>query len=523
MSDIVRLGTHLDRQALFDVEATRRIEAEAAAGLPGFTLMSRAGEAVARLCLAVAPHARRVVVQAGPGNNGGDGLVAATHLHAWGKRVSVRLLGDDSKRPADAAQALALALQAGVEVEATSPSSSPSGEPAGDAPDLVVDALLGIGASRPPEGRIAEAIERIRVLGERGATVVAVDVPSGLDARTGLELGDACVVARHTIALLTAKPGLFTADGRDRAGTVWLAAIGAEPDPSLAAAWLVGSDALRALRQPRRFAQHKGSFGDVVIVGGAAGTVGAGLLAARAAHAAGAGKVFVDLLGNDEPGFDIVRPELMFDPGWSNGPADTLKRSTVVCGCGGGDAVRAALPRLLSLVPRLVLDADALNALAGDERLRAMCAERATRGQQTILTPHPLEAARLLGRSTRDVQADRLSAAAALAERYRATIVLKGSGTVIAAPCQTPNIVATGNASLATAGTGDVLAGWTGGRWSEGSAGPQAFGVATLAAVEHGAAAEPAAAGALRAGDLVEVLHRRSRRSTSAPSALDAS
>ena len=519
MSGLVKLGTHVERQALFDVDATRRIEAEAAAGLPGFTLMARAGAAVARLCLAVAPHARRAVVHAGPGNNGGDGLIAAMHLHAWGKRVSVRLLGDESKRPADAAKALAMALQAGVDIDATWPTS----EPAGDAPDLVVDALLGIGASRPPDGRIAEAIERIRTLGEGAATVVAIDVPSGLDARTGLELGDACVVARHTLSLLTAKPGLFTANGRDRAGTVWLAAIGAEPDPSLAAAWLIGSDALRALHQPRRFAQHKGSFGDVVIVGGAAGTVGAALLAARAAHAAGAGKVFVDLLGNDEPGFDSVRPELMFDPNWSSGPTEKLKRSTVVCGCGGGDAVREALPRLLSLVPRLVLDADALNALATDERLRTMCAERATRRQQTILTPHPLEAARLLGRSTREVQADRLSAAAELAERYRATIVLKGSGTVIAAPGQTPNIVATGNASLATAGTGDVLAGWTGGRWSEGSAGTQAFSVATLAAVEHGAAAEPAAAGALRASDLVEVLHRRSRRSASATEPLDAS
>ena len=507
MSGIVKLGTHVERRALFDVEATRRIETEAAAGLPGFTLMSRAGEAVARLCLAVAPHARRVVVHAGPGNNGGDGLVAATHLHAWGKRVSVRLLGEASKRPADAAQALAMALQAGVDVATTSPSA----EPAGDAPDLVVDALLGIGASRPPEGGVADAIERIRMHAEGGAIVLAVDVPSGLDARTGLELGDTCVVARHTLSLLTAKPGLFMASGRDRAGTVWLAAIGAEPDPSLAAAWLIGSDALRALHQPRRFAQHKGSFGDVAIVGGAAGTVGAALLAACAAHAAGAGKVFVDLLGNDEPGFDSVRPELMFDPDWSNGPAEKLKRSTAVCGCGGGDAVRAALPRLLSLVPRLVLDADALNALATDERLQAMCADRTTRGHQTILTPHPLEAARLLGCTTRDVQADRLGAAMKLAERYRATIVLKGSGTVIAAPGETPNIVATGNASLATAGTGDVLAGWTGGRWSEGSAGTRAFNVATLSAVEHGAAAEPAAAGALRAGDLVHLLHRRSR------------
>ena len=505
---IVRLGPGIDRQALCDAASTRRIEADAAAALPGFTLMARAGDAVARLCLAVAPHARRVVVFAGPGNNGGDGLVAATRLHAWGKAVSVRLVGDRSALPTDAANALALALQAGVDVAAP----PPAGRPAGDPPDLVVDALLGIGASRPPAGRMADAIECIRAFADGAATVLSIDVPSGLDARTGVELGNASVVAHHTLSLLTAKPGLFTASGRDCAGAVWLDTLGVEHDPRAANAWLVGSQALQALYRPRRFAQHKGSFGDVVTVGGAAGTVGAALLAASAAHAAGAGKVFVDLLDGASPGFDSARPELMFHPGWAtDSPAAKLERSTVVCGCGGGDAVRAALPRLLSLVPRLVLDADALNALAADERLQSMCAARATRALQTILTPHPLEAARLLGSSTRDVQADRLAAAATLAERYRSTIVLKGSGTVVAAPGETPAIVATGNAALATAGTGDVLAGWTGGRWAEGSAGSRAFEVATLAAVEHGAAAEPAGAGALRAGDLVEVLHRRSR------------
>jgi hydroxyethylthiazole kinase-like uncharacterized protein yjeF len=170
--------------------------------------------------------------------------------------------------------------------------------------------------------------------------------------------------------------------------------------------------------------------------------------------------------------------------------------------------VRAALPRLLSVAPRLVLDADALNAIAADTALQAMTSARAARSLQTILTPHPLEAARLLGRSADQIQADRLAAAVEMAERYAAVVVLKGSGSVIAAPGDRPRINATGNAALATAGTGDVLAGWIGGRWLPDA---QAFDVATRGVIEHGAAAEPERPGALRAGDLVEALYRQSR------------
>ena len=222
--------------------------------------------------------------------------------------------------------------------------------------------------------------------------------------------------------------------------------------------------------------------------------------------------MFVDLLADAPPAphaaFDPTRPELMVRPGWAAGDAEPVRTSTVVCGCGGGDAVRAPLPRLLSLAPRLVLDADALNAIATDPALQATLAGRAVRDRATVLTPHPLEAARLLGTTTATIQADRLGAARELAARYGATVVLKGSGSVVAAPDQTPRISAVGNASLASAGTGDVLAGWIGGRWR---AALSAFDVATLGVVEHGAAAEPATPGALRAGDLVERLYRRAR------------
>jgi hydroxyethylthiazole kinase-like uncharacterized protein yjeF len=205
----------------------------------------------------------------------------------------------------------------------------------------------------------------------------------------------------------------------------------------------------------------------------------------------------------------------MLRRGWSQSAVEVLAGSTVVCGCGGGDAVRTALPRLLSIVPRLLLDADAINALAGDGSLQALMEARRARGMETILTPHPLEAARLLDSTTAEVQADRLASARTIADRHGAVVVLKGSGTVIAAPGESPRINASGNASLASAGTGDVLAGWIGGLWASqrgtSDGGATAFDVATRGVIEHGAAAEPHHDGPMRAADLVEALYRRSR------------
>jgi len=485
--------------ALHGVAASREIEQQAQALLPAHALMRRAGAAVARLALAVAPHAGRVWIAAGPGNNGGDGLDAAIALRSAGREVRVTLVGDAAALPPDAADALQRARSAGVEIGA-------AGAPALRANDLAIDALLGIGANRAPHGRIAQAIAELNAL---PCPVLAVDLPSGLDAQTGQALGDACVTAAHTLALLTLKPGLFTGRGRDAAGEVWFDAIGVDSAATTPEAWLTGADAARAVHRPRLHAQHKGSFGDLAVVGGAPGMTGAALLAARAAHAAGAGRVYVDLLADDgsaTPALDAARPELMFRRGWSSGARDAIAGATVVCGCGGGDAVRAALPRVLSLAPRLVLDADALNATASDEALQAQLAARAARGHATVITPHPLEAARLLGCTAREVQADRLRAARALAERFGCCVLLKGSGSVVAAPGRVPNINPTGNAALATAGTGDVLAGWIGGLWAEDGRGESGFEIAAAAAHEHGAAADRNGPSPLRAADLVEAM-----------------
>ncbi|MEO7057591.1 MAG: NAD(P)H-hydrate dehydratase [Caldimonas sp.] len=527
MSRIVFIGSAIGRQALHGIASTRRLEATALAAVPSYTLMARAGDAVASLALAVTPHAREVIVFAGPGNNGGDGIEAAARLTELGKRATVVLVADPTRLPVDAARALARANAAGVRVVswAEHAASATAGHFDGAAgPDLVIDALLGFAAAAAPHGDIAAAVAGIDVLAAAGAQVLAIDVPTGLDAERGRRFGDSCVSADNTLSLLTLKPGLFTAEGRDRAGRVWLATLADAAtdadagDPSQAEerdvdAWLVGIADETCATIRRRQASHKGSFGDVAVVGGALGMTGAAWLAARAAQAAGAGRVFVDLLDCGAGSMatpDPRRPELMLRRDWWRGPVENLSAATVVCGCGGGDAVRAALPRLLASAPRLVLDADALNAVASDSSLQTLLAVRSGRGQATVLTPHPLEAARLLGCDASAVQADRFVTAETLATRFRAVVVLKGSGTLIAAPGERPRVCVTGNASLASAGTGDVLAGWIGGRWS--SSGSAAFDAATRAVIEHGAAADPMRDGAIRAADLVEVLYRRARR-----------
>ncbi|MEO7152227.1 MAG: NAD(P)H-hydrate epimerase, partial [Burkholderiaceae bacterium] len=390
--------------ALYGVARTRAIESRAAAALPAHALMARAGRATARLAQSLTPHAQRIWIAAGSGNNGGDGLAAAGHLARAGFDVQVSLLGDADRLPTDAAQALALARAAGVTVSDALPAEATLRRD-----DLAIDALLGIGGSRAPRAALAAAIARLN--GWPGV-VLAIDVPSGLEADTGRWLGDIAVRAHHTLALLTLKPGLFTAAGRDAAGEVWFDDLGVALD-EVPDAWLAASPAPPA----RGHALHKGSFGDVAVIGGAPGMAGAALLAARAAHAAGAGRVFVQELGATALEVDPWRPELMFRPGLLADTQQAQRLACVVCGCGGGSTVREVLPQVLSLPARLVLDADALNAIADDAALQAILRGRAARGRATVLTPHPLEAARLLGLTTAQVQADRLATAQALAQR----------------------------------------------------------------------------------------------------------
>lgn len=465
---------------LHDTQATRLLEEQAAAALPPHALMQRAGLATARLALALAPHARRVWIACGPGNNGGDGFEASVHLQAWGLNPVLSWRGDAACLPADAGASLQRARQAGVSFSEDRP-------PVLGPQDLAIDALLGIGARSAPRDHLAQWWQALQT---GPAPLLAIDLPSGLDADTGVwhrPDPDAKLppAARHTLSLLTLKPGLFTAQGRDACGRLWFHDLGVEPQLSGARAWLNHP-------QPapiRPHASHKGSFGDVAVIGGqsdpAAGTAmaGAALLAASAALHGGAGRVYVSLLGSGAATLDPSRPELMFRP-----PAALpLAELTAVCGCGGGQAVAALLPGLLRQSPRLVLDADALNALAADPALQQALRARRAAGQDTVLTPHPLEAARLLSCSSGQVQADRLGAARQLVEQLGCTVVLKGSGSIIAAPGHRPRINPTGNARLAAAGTGDVLAGLIGARLA---AGLPPLHAACDAVYRHGLAAE---------------------------------
>lgn len=431
---------------LYDVAASRRIEARALLHSPD--LMERAGLAVAKLAMALRRGQGPVWVVCGPGNNGGDGHIAARRL-----------------------------AEAGVEVHV--------GHDAPAHPSLVIDALLGLGLNRAPSPEWLATMADIQAC---GAPILAVDLPSGLRADTGQPAGERAVRADHTLALLTLKPGLFTGEGRAHCGRLWFDGLGITPDEAATA------DLLGPFPAPARSAtSHKGSHGQVLVVGGAPGMQGAARLAARAALACGAGRVYLDLIGasSDETA-DPARPELM------RGTLGDLPRAVGVVGCGGGPAMASLLPDLLQGLPQLIVDADALNAVGAEAHLQALLSARPA--GSTILTPHPLEAARLLDTDVAAAQADRLAAACGLAERLRCTIVLKGSGSVIASPGQRPAICASGGPALATAGSGDVLAGWLGALWAQQPA-SHAHQIACAGVDTHGRAGE--APGVLRAGDLI--------------------
>ncbi len=497
--------------ALHATAATRALEAAASAALPPCTLIQRAGDAVARLALALAPHARTIWIACGAGNNGGDGLEAAALLQAAGLPVCASLLGVPEHLPTDAAASWQRARSAGVRFVDAPPALGPQ--------DLCVDALFGLGlAARPraraPDARLPQWLAHLR---GSAATLLSVDLPSGLMADTGtwasgFDAGDhAGTGPRHTLSLLTLHPGLFTAHGRDAAGTVWLDDLGVDAGRQTPAAYLCGMPA----PAPRPHASHKGSYGDVAVLGGEGlaargmGMTGAAVLAAVAALHGGAGRVLLALLDGGATTALAQYPELML----RRPDALNLAQAAVVCGCGGGAAVADVLPRVLAQAGRLVLDADALNAIAADAGLQALLAARAQHGAlTTVLTPHPLEAARLLDSCAAAVQADRLAAAATLARRFGCTVVLKGSGSIIAAPGQIPLITPTGNALLATAGTGDVLAGLVGARLA---AAPHASHEAAQQAAagacwQHGAAADAWSADqALTALRLAQALHHK--------------
>lgn len=474
---------------LLTTRESRTLEARHAA-LP---LMERAGLAAAGLAQALLGAARApVLVLAGPGNNGGDAFVVARHLHLAGRAVVVAQLGDADRLPADAARARQQLTDAGVRVHR----DAPAGKFA-----LVVDGLFGIGLTRPLEGVAADCVARINAFAAAGGPVLALDIPSGLDGDSGQVLGVA-VQATHTATFIAAKPGLYTADGPDHAGEVTVFDLGLPVMASLGATLARSEFAAQCL--PRRANSHKGSFGSLAVLGGAAGMTGAALLAARAGLHLGAGRVFVGLLA--PLAVDPAQPELML-----RSANDALAQATaVVAGPGLGDAPAAldAMRRLATTVVSSVLDADALNLLAAHPVLASAFARRSA---PTILTPHPAEAARLLATDTATVQRDRIGSARALAVRFAAPVVLKGCGSVVAHPDGRWRINTSGNPALATGGTGDVLAGLLGALLAQGW---PAWEAALAGTHLHGLAADDAVAAGhglvgLAAGELIPFARAR--------------
>jgi len=438
---------HDTRLPLHDAAATYCIEAAALAEQPEGSLIRKASLSVAKLAIAVAPHGSRIWVACGPGKNGEDGLEAARQLQNLGRTVCVTSLARAKSDGNSASHRLQCAVDAGVAWLPTPP----------DQFDLCIDALLGLGSqTRPADARLKDLIRSIRA---HRKPVLSVDLPTGLHPDTGWASGDV-VVADHTICLLTLKPGLFTAGGRDVCGRVWLDDLGVTqrlidaPNAPPPTAWLSGAPS----PDVRPHASHKGSYGDVCVVGGAPGMTGAAFMAASAALHSGAGRVFVSLLGDGAPLAHLNQPELMLRPFESLG----IKDMAVVCGCGGGTQVAACLPELFTAARALVVDADGLNAVAADPKLGILLRQRGDRAAPTVMTPHPLEAARLLGTSVDRIQRHRLHAAKELSQHFNCTVVLKGSGTVICSPGEVTLINPTGNSRLASPGTGDVLAGMIG-------------------------------------------------------------
>ncbi len=424
-------------------------------GIPGLDLMERAGTGLAEVVMELAPKGRLAVV-CGKGNNGGDGLVCARFLRERGREVEVLLLAEPDELRGDA--------RTNLERLPGAP-PVPFRQEALRGAEGIVDAILGTGFTGEPRAPAAEAIEAINAHAQ-GATVVACDVPSGVDASTG-EITDVAVQARATATFHAAKPGLWIAPGKQHAGTVRVIDIGIPPGgPAEAAIGLISSGVLDAI--PRRGREStKFAAGSVLVCGGSTGLTGAPCLASEAAMRAGAGYVTALVPGSLHPIFEARLLEVMTVPLRdadgslaAGAAAEVLERTgradALVLGPGlGREAQAFELARGVAARAEvsLLLDADGLNAHAGELALLA------GRSASTVLTPHAGELARLLGSDSREVGARRLACVRAAAAQANAIVVLKGDDTLVADPRGSVAVSRGGASALATAGTGDVLSG----------------------------------------------------------------
>lgn len=484
---------------LLSTDALRAVERAAIAQLGGDAqvLMQRAGQAAWRQVLTHWPDAQRIGVLCGPGNNGGDGYVLARLALQSGRTVRLLCLPEHAPRTPLAQQMQAEFLACGGQVL----------NPQRGFPDVDVwvDALFGIGLTRAPDAASAAVIEGINL---SGAAILALDVPSGLNADTGHAAG-AVIRADRTVEFIAAHVGNRTGAAADCVGSLAVADLDVPASvldaQTPAARWLHAGALARAFK-PRQRSAHKGQHGHVLCVGGDHGGGGAIVMAAEAALRSGAGLVSVATVPAHVAGLLARRPECMAH-GLNDAAelAPLLERASVIAlgpGLGRSAWAQDLLQAALACAKPLVLDADALNLLAEGVAKLTPCTD-------AILTPHPGEAARLLGCTIADVQRDRLGAAAALVQRYQAVVVLKGAGSIVAAPAQTPVIIGVGNPGMAVGGMGDVLTGIIAASRAQGFA---SFHAASIGALLHAVAADDAAAQGQRGllpSDVISALRGR--------------
>lgn len=427
-------------RTIMNLEESRELEARCAVRMGLDTLMRRAGTFAAKWLdeRLPCPH---VTVLAGPGNNGGDAIVCACELKRLGHTVQLVMPGGEPKTEL-AREMLADWIALGGTVISDPYMTEKA--------DAVVDGLFGTGLKRPITG---DYLDAILWFNERQCFRLALDVPSGLHSETGHWVGTMPgVTADATVTFLSAKSGLYMNEGVDAAGAVVVSEL--DVSVPLTRLGLIEYSDFDHICQPRPKFSHKGTFGHVAVVGGAEGHIGAALLSARAALRMGAGTVTVELLTPNAMMVDPVAPELMF----SSTPLDFSRFTAAVIGPGLGQsaAAKARLEAALASNIPLVLDADALNLIAGDKALLTTLLHRTV---ATVLTPHEAEGARLLKVTPQIIQSDRVNAVRDIALQTGAITVLKGPGTLIAMRSSRTWLSPYATASLATAGSGDVLSG----------------------------------------------------------------
>lgn len=459
--------------ALYSAAQVRDLDALLiAAGTPGLELMQRAAHATWRALRRHWHEARELTVLAGRGNNAGDGYLIAALARRAGWQVAVLAVGDPSRLSGDAAQAHAEAVRAGVSIESWSAEQALSG--------ILLDALLGTGLS----GEVREPyLSAINAINASGLPVAAVDIPSGLCADTGKILGVA-VQAQLTVSFIGLKLGLFSGDAADLVGELVFDDLHA--DPVIVAQTPVSAKRLDTFNLPRLVARpataHKGMFGRVLLIGGDHGFGGAILLSAESALRSGAGMVTLATRSEHVSAALARMPEVMSAGISSSNQLGALiePAAVLVVGPGLGQAHwgRSLLSAAANARRPQVWDADALNQLASEWVILPA---------HSVITPHPGEAARLLGITTKDVQANRPAAAHALAQKYKAVVVLKGSGSLIADVDGRLALCDRGHPAMATAGLGDVLAGLVGALMAQKL---PAFEAACLAVWLHASAGE---------------------------------